>query len=104
MNAKLFYLSHAQGCYDGLELADCGVSFKKIAFINMPFDENFNITIEKLKRIPDTSIVVIFSEKDCSCKNASLLKNKGLEYIDVIKSRDIYHSCKIAIDKFKELE
>lgn len=98
-DAELFYVSHAKGYFDGLELAGGGVSFKKMVFVNMPLDEKFDNVLAQLNAIPETKIVTIFAEKVHFCESILLLKN-----VDVIKTRDAYHSCKIAIDKFKELE
>ena len=98
MDAELFYVSHAKGCFDGLELAGGGVSFKKMVLVNMPLDEKFDNVLAQLRAIPETKIVAIFAEKVHSCESVSLLKN-----VDVIKTRDAYDSCKIAIAAFKEL-
>ena len=98
MDAEMFYISHAKGCFDGLELAGGGVSFKKMVFVNMPLDEKFDNVLTQLKAIPETKMVAIFAEKVHSCESVSLLKN-----VDVIKTRDAYSSCKIAIAAFKEL-
>jgi hypothetical protein len=98
MDAEMFYVSHAKGCFDGLELAGGGVSFKKMVFVNMPLDEKFDNVLTQLKAIPETKIVAIFAEKVHFCESILFLKN-----VDVIKTRDAYNSCKIAIAAFKEL-
>ena len=103
MDAEMFYISHAKGCFDGLELAGGGVLFKKMVLVNMPLDEKFDNVLAQLKAIPETKIVAIFAEKERSFACVPLLKEKGLLNIEIFLSRDIYHSCKIAIDKFKEL-
>jgi hypothetical protein len=104
MDAEMFYISHAKGCFDGLELAGGGVSFKKMVLVNMPLDEKFDNVLAQLKVIPETKIVAIFAEKDRSFECVPLLKEKGLLNVEIFLSRDIYHSRKIAIDTFKELE
>ena len=43
-------------------------------------------------------------EYGCACENALRLKNIELGKVDVIKSREVCRSRKIAIDAFKELE
>ena len=102
-DVELFYFSHARGCFDGLELASGGVSFKKMVLVNMPLDEKFDNVLAQLKAIPETKIVAIFAEKERSFECVPLLKEKGLLNVEIFLSRDIYHNCKIAIDKFKEL-
>ena len=103
-NVELFYFSHARGCFDGLELASDGVPFKKMVFVNMPRTDVFEASVGRLKVIPDTGVVAIFAEKERSFECVLLLKNKGLPNVEILMSRDVYHSCKIVIDAFKELE
>ena len=103
-DAELFYVSHAQGCYDGLELADCGVSFKKMAFVNMPLDEKLNEGLTHLKPIPNIKVLAIFTEKDRAFEGVPILKEADFPNVEILISKDIYHSRKIAIDKFKELK
>ena len=103
VDAELFYLSHAQGCYDGLELVVDGVSFKKMAFVNMLLDEKLNEGLTQLKAIPNIKVLAIFAEKDRSFDGVPLLKDKDLQNVEILMSRDVYHSRKIVVDKFKEL-
>ena len=104
VNAELFYSSHAQGCYDGLELAVDGVPFKKMMFVNMPIKDTIDATVGRLMAIPDTRVVAIFADKDGLFECVPLLKEKGMLNVEIFLSRDIYHSRKIVIDAFKELE
>ena len=103
-DAELFYFSHAQGCSDGLELASCGVPFKKMVLVNMPITDAFDATVGRLKEILDTRVVAIFAERERSFEGVLLLKDKGLPNVEILTSKDVYHSHKIVIDAFKELE
>ena len=101
--AELFYVSHAKGCFDGLELASGGAPFKKMVLLNMPIIDVFDVTVGRLKVIPNTRVVAIFAEKERSFEGVLLLKDKGLPNVEILMSKDVYHSCKIVIDAFKEL-
>ena len=102
-DTELFYFSHAQGCSDGLELADCGVPFKKMVFTNMPLGEKLNEGLTQLKVMPNIKVLAIFTEKNRSFEGVTLLKDKDLQNVEILMSRDVYHSRKIVVDKFKEL-
>ena len=96
---ELYLFGHSNGGIKGLYLTASGINFRRMVLVNMPLDEKLDNVLTQLRAIPETKIVAIFAEKVHSCESVSLLKN-----VDVIKTRDAYHSCKIAIDKFKELE
>ena len=102
-DVELFYFSHAKGCLDGLDLAGGGVPFKKMVLVNMPLIDAFDATVERLKVIPNTRVVAIFAEKERSFEGLLLLKDKDFPNVEILMSRDVYHSCKIVIDAFKEL-
>ena len=102
--AELFYVSHAKGCFDGLELASGGIPFKKIVLVNMPITDVHETIVGTLMAILDTQVVAIFAEKDRSFECVPLLKDEGLPNVEILTSRDVYHSHKIIIDAFKELE
>ena len=102
VGAELFYVSHAMGCFDGLELASGGVLFKKMVLVNMPITDVLDTTLGRLMAIPNSRVVAIFAEKDRSFECVPLLKEKGMLNVEIFLSRDIYHSRKIAIDVFKE--
>lgn len=104
VDAELFYVSHAKGCFDGLELASGGDPFKKILLVNMPITDVFDATVGRLKEILDTRVVAIFAERERSFEGVLLLKDKGLPNVEILMSKDVYHSHKIVIDAFKELE
>lgn len=102
VDAQLFYVSHAMGCFDGLELASGGVLFKKMVLVNMPITDVLERTMGRFMAIPNSRVVVIFAERDRSFECVPLLKEKGMLNVEIFLSRDIYHSRKIAIDAFKE--
>ena len=104
VNAEMFYFSHAKGCFDGLALASSDVTFKEMVLVNMPIKDAFDATVDQLKSIPDTRLVAIFAGKDRPFEGVPLLKDKELQNVEIFLSRGIYHSRKIAIDTFKELE
>ena len=103
VDAELFYVSHAKGCFDGLELASGGAPFKKMVLLNMPITDVFDATVGRLKEIFDTRVVAIFAERERSFEGVLLLKDKGLPNVEILTSKDVYHSHKIVIDAFKEL-
>ena len=103
-DAELFYFSHAQGCSDGLELAVDGVPFRIMVLVNMPLIDAFDATVERLKVIPNTRVVAIFAEKERSFEGLLLLKDKDFPNVEILMSRDVYHSRKMVLDAFKEFE
>ena len=70
----------------------------------MLLKDNLGEILGRLKAIPDIRVIAIFSREDRSCGSLPLLKSKELPNVEIFLSRYIYHSCKISIDAFKELE
>ena len=70
----------------------------------MRWADVFDATVGRLKEILDTRVVAIFAERERSFEGVLLLKDKGLPNVEILMSKDVYHSHKIVIDAFKELE
>ena len=65
---SVFFFGNSNGCIKGLELAACGVAFRRMVLVNMPLMINFHRTKGYIARIPQTSILAVFEIGRASCR------------------------------------
>ena len=95
----VFFFGNSNGCIKGLELAACGVAFWRMVLVNMPLMINFHRTKEYIARIPQTSILAVFGERDPSISYVPFLEGR-FENLRVLTVSGADHNFKGMADEF----
>ena len=95
----VFFFGNSNGCIKGLELAACGVTFWRMVLVNMPLMINFHRTKEYIARIPQTSILAVFGERDPSISYVPFLDGR-FENVRVLTVSGADHNFKGMADEF----
>ena len=95
----VFFFGNSNGCIKGLKLAACGVTFWRMVLVNMPLMINFHRTKEYIARIPQTSILAVFGERDPSISYVPFLEGR-FENLRVLTVSGADHNFKGMADEF----
>lgn len=74
--AELRFFGHSNGGIKGLSLAASGIRFRKMLLVNMPLMINFHKTKRHISAIPDTSVILVYGERDPSFSYLGFIKGK----------------------------
>ena len=90
---ELFFFGNSNGCLKGLEMTAGGVVFQKMVLVNMPLMINFHRTKGYISRIPQTSILAVYGERDPSVSYVPFLDGK-FENVTVMRVPGADHNFK----------
>ena len=96
---EYFFFGHSNGGAKGLSLASMGVPFRRMILVNMPLMINFHRTKEYIARIPQTSILAVFGERDPSISYVPFLEGR-FENLRVLTVSGADHNFKGMADEF----
>ena len=102
LSPELFFFGNSNGGIKGLELANNGVTFRKMVLVNMPLMLNFHKTKRYASAVPQTEIVAIYGQHDQSVPYLPFFEGK-FDNVTVLTVPNADHNFKGMLDEFMRL-